>query len=682
MANTKSGGNKFFAALQTLGPSLTTGIAVIPLGGLLLGLSSILTNSTFAASMPFLNGAVISTIAALFSNIGNLIINNLAVIFAVSVAMSYCKKDAVAAFSALLAFLAMHTTIGQILSITAESTADWTRYASVLGIPTLNIGVMGGILAGLVTAWVYNRFKDTKLPMAFSFFQGKRFVPIMAIIFGALTAIPVSLVWPLIQNVISSIATGASGSEFSVWLMAGLSFLTFSLLPFGMHTFLYAAWAYQVGTYVSTSGNVVHGLLNIFFAQLADGVPLTTTVPLTGNYILTGTLIGVALAMIKEAIPSKKEDTKSLFMSGIITNLFTGITEPLVFPYVFAAPILYWTAVGYMFLGELVVYFLNVTVGISFCGGLVDFLIYGVLQNASGWYLLPFIAAGFGFLAHITARFLIRKFHLVVPGQAGFEDDVAETVTVTEGTPLAAAILEGLGGTDNVVDIDACATRLRVQVNDSSKVNKAVFTATGASGVMNAGTNYQIVYGTNAPFLCDEIKAVMAGKTVTSAPAPAAAEPKAEVQFNETVVMPATGTLIPLSEVKDPAFSEGMMGTGFGIEPEEDAVYSPVSGTVVTVFPTKHAIGIRSEDGKEVLLHIGIDTVNMKGEPFTVDVKEGDHVSAGQKVASANRRMIKEAGYETTLITVFTNIPDYAVNLAKTGAVANGDNGIVSFAKK
>lgn len=505
----KQNQNKFFAALQTLGPSLTTGIAVIPVGGLLLGLSSILTNSTFVSGLPFLNGAVVSSIAQLFSNIGNLIINNLAVLFAMSVAMSYSKKDAVATFSALLTFMTMHTTIGQILHITAESTADWTRYASVLGIPTLNIGVMGGILAGLVTAWVYNRFKEQKLPMAFSFFQGKRFVPIMSIICGALVAVPVSIVWPLIQSLISSIANGASGATFSVWLMAGLSFLTFSLLPFGMHTFLYAAWAYQVGTYVSASENVVHGLLNIFFAQLADGVPLTTTVPLTGNYILTGTLIGVALAIVKEAIPSKKEDTKSLFMGGIVTNLFTGITEPLVFTYVFAAPILYWVAVGFMFLGELVVYFLNVTVGISFCGGLVDFLIYGVLQNASGWYLLPFIAAAFGFLAYLTARFLIRRFHLNVPGQEGFDEESAGETKIVEGTPLAETIVEALGGKENIRELDVCATRLRVQVNDPAKVNKDAFKATGAAGVLNVGDSLQIVYGTNATLICDQVKAVM-----------------------------------------------------------------------------------------------------------------------------------------------------------------------------
>ncbi len=507
--NNKKNSNRFFAALQTLGPSLTTGIAVIPLGGLLLGLSSILTNSTFISSMPFLNGGVIASIAALFSNIGNLIINNLAVIFAMSVAMSYSKKDAVATFSAILTFMAMHTTIGQILGITAESTADWTRYTSVLGIPTLNIGVMGGILAGLVTAWVFNRFKDQKLPIAFSFFQGRRFVPIMSIICGVITAIPVCIIWPLVQSLISSIANGASGANFSVWLMAGLSFLTFSLLPFGMHTFLYAAWAYQVGSYVTTSGNVVHGLLNIFFAQLADGVPLTTTVPLTGNYILTGTLIGVALAIIKEAIPSRKEDTRSLFMGGIVTNLFTGITEPLVFPYVFAAPILYWTAVGFMFLGELVVYFLNVTVGISFCGGLVDFLIYGVLQNASGWYLLPFIAAAFGFLAYMTARFLIRRFHLNVPGQEGFEEDGLQESAKNEGSALAETIVEALGGKDNIRELDVCATRLRVQVNDHSKVNKEAFKATGAAGVLDVGDSLQIVYGTNATLICDQVREVI-----------------------------------------------------------------------------------------------------------------------------------------------------------------------------
>lgn len=669
--------NKVFAAVQTLGPSLTTGIAVIPLGGLLMGLASILTNATFTEMLPFLQNSVVIAIATLFQNIGSLIINNLAVIFCVSVAMSYCRKDAVAAFSALLGFLAMHTTIGQILSITAESTADWTRYATVLGIPTINVGVLGGILMGVVTAAVYKKCKDVKLPKAFSFFQGKRFVPLATIVAGIITAIPVSIVWPLLQNVIAA-ATGDGSATYSIYIMSALSFATFLLMPLGLHTILYATWAYQVGTYVTSSGDVVHGLLNIFFAQMADGVPLTTTVPLTGNYLLTGCLIGVAAAIIKEAKKERKDNTKSLFMGGIITNLVTGITEPLVFPYVFAAPLLYVMAVVMMFVGEYLIYFLNVTVGISYCGGLVDFLIYGVLQNASHWWMLPFISAAFGVITYFLGRLMIRKMHLNVPGQEGFETqdktEVKEIITGKED--LAEQILEALGGKENIAEIDACATRLRVQIREKSKVNKKVFTATGASGVMEVGNNLQIVYGTQAAILCEQIKGVMRGEKRKMVAV------SMENEMKEEIVSPADGTLMPLSSVEDKIFAEGMMGTGFALEPKDGNVYSPVNGRIENVFPTRHAIGIVSDEGKEILIHMGIDTVKMDGNGFEVLVQEGDMVESGQLLARMDLEKVKQAGHKATIMVVFTNLADYQLVLKKNGAVLKGEKEIVAFEEK
>ncbi len=669
--------NKVFAAVQTLGPSLTTGIAVIPLGGLLMGLASILTNATFTEMLPFLQNSVVIAIATLFQNIGSLIINNLAVIFCVSVAMSYCQKDAVAAFSALLGFLAMHTTIGQILSITAESTADWTRYATVLGIPTINVGVLGGILMGVVTAAVYKKCKDVKLPKAFSFFQGKRFVPLATIVAGIITAIPVSIVWPLLQNVIAA-ATGDGSATYSIYIMSALSFATFLLMPLGLHTILYATWAYQVGTYVTSSGDVVHGLLNIFFAQMADGVPLTTTVPLTGNYLLTGCLIGVAAAIIKEAKKERKDNTKSLFMGGIITNLVTGITEPLVFPYVFAAPLLYVMAVVMMFVGEYLIYFLNVTVGISYCGGLVDFLIYGVLQNASHWWMLPFISAAFGVITYFLGRLMIRKMHLNVPGQEGFETqdktEVKEIITGKED--LAEQILEALGGKENIAEIDACATRLRVQIREKSKVNKKVFTATGASGVMEVGNNLQIVYGTQAAILCEQIKGVMRGEKRKMVAV------SMENEMKEEIVSPADGTLMPLSSVEDKIFAEGMMGTGFALEPKDGNVYSPVNGRIENVFPTRHAIGIVSDEGKEILIHMGIDTVKMDGNGFEVLVQEGDMVESGQLLARMDLEKVKQAGHKATIMVVFTNLADYQLVLKKNGAVVKGEKEILAFEEK
>lgn len=685
MSKSTSVQGKVFAAFQTLGPSLTTGIAVIPLGGLLLGLSAILTNATFTQAIPFLGSPVIVAIATFFSNIGNMIIGNLPVIFAVSVAMSYCKKDAVAAFSALLGFLSMHTTISQVLGITAETVADWTRYSTILGINTLNIGVIGGILVGLMTKVAYDKFKDVKLPTALSFFQGKRFVPLATIVICTLTAIPVSIIWPFLQNIVASIA--GTSENLSMVTMIALSIGTFLLMPFGLHTFLYATWSYQLGTYVSQSGEAVHGLQNIFFTQLSEGVPLTTTLPMAGNYILSGALIGTAFAIIKEAKDSQQESTKSLFMGGIMTNLFTGITEPLFFPYVFAAPILYVTLLAFVLIGEVIIYVLNCTVGISYAGGLVDFFIYGVLQNANNWFLIPVIAVVIGFIVYQVQRIMIRKFHLNVPGQEGFKSEESSesisntTVSNESHSPLMDKVIAALGGQENISEIDACATRLRVQVNDSKKVKKDSFTPMGASGVMSVGNNFQIVFGTQAAILCEQIKARMENRTVETADILVPPKDKVEIDLKEDIVIPIKGVLTALSSVSDSVFAEGILGPGFAITPEDGDVYSPVSGEIVEVFSTKHAINILSDGGKEILIHMGFDTVKLNGEPFEIFVQDGQKIKAGQKLAKVAIEKVKAAGLDNTTAVVFTNMQDYTVSLKKTGAVSVNEKDFISIEK-
>lgn len=674
---------KIFKALQTLGPSLTMGIAVIPLGGLLMGISSILTNTTFIETLPFLGSNVVVAIATLFSNIGNMIINNLPIIFAVSVATSYCKKDGVAAFSAVLGFLAMHTTIGQILNITVESTSDWTRYTTMLGIPTLNVGVIGGMICGFMVVIAYNMFKDIKLPQAFSFFQGKRFVPLASIVICAIVAIPISMIWPFIQNFIATAADSASGS-YNILTMTIMSVCTILLIPLGLHTFLYATWAYQLGTYVTTSGEVVHGFLTIFLAQMADGVPLTTFVPLTANYLLSGVLIGVALAIIKEANAEQKESTKSLFSGGIITNLFTGITEPLFFPYVFSAPLLYGVAVVVLFFGEWAVYFLNSAVGISYCGGLVDFLIYGVLQNAHNWFLVPVICIILGVMTYWPSRFLIRKLHLNVPGQESFssnelEQNDKEFVIINQADALEVKVLKALGEKENIEDIDACATRLRVNVKDHNLVNKNIFNTLGASGVMAMGNNFQIVFGTQATLICEQIKAVMQGKSVVGTVLDQSEDVEAK---DEIIVSPASGKILNIKEVPDKIFSEEMMGCGFAIDPIDGMIVSPVDGEIDNVFPTKHAIGIISECGKEILVHLGIDTVKLEGKGFNILIKPNDKVKAGQPICKMDLDVIKENGFSTISPIIFTNMNTYKVVVDKEKDVNKGDKDIIHFEKR
>lgn len=662
--------NKVFAGSQTLGPSLVTGIAVIPLGGLLLGLGAMLSNATFAEYLPFLSSGFVTVLVTLFNNIGNMIINNLPIIFAMSVAMSYCKKDAVAPFSALLGFMAMHTTISQIMGITAEKATDWTRYATVLGIPTLNVGVLGGIICGLTTAFIYKKFKDIKLPTALSFFQGKRFVPLATMFACMVVAIPVSIIWPLIQNGIAYI--GGDGSvELSIFVMATIHLGCMLLMPFGLHPLLYVVWAFQLGTYVSKSGEVVHGLQNIFLTQLSEGTELTTTVPLTANYLLGAALIGISIAFIKKAQANKVEETKSLLMGGIFTNLLTGITEPIFFTFVFSAPILYIIMALVVYAGEYLIYFLKTTVGTGYSGGLMDFFIYGVLQGAHNWWILPIVCLVIGVIMYCITAFLIKKRHLDVPGQesyTSFEGAEVETkYEKSETGSLQFETLKALGGCENVVDIDACATRLRVQVKEAGKVEKKKLKALGATGVMEVGNNFQIVFGTKASSMCEDIKKLMENND-------------SEIE-EEGIVAPMSGNIIPLKEVKDEVFSSGMVGTGFAIVPDNGNVYSPISGVIQTVFPTKHAIGILSEKGKEVLIHIGLDTVKLKGEPFTIKVKEGEKVCQGDLIAIVDLDKVRQEGYDTTTVVAFANIPKYNVKLIVSGKVKEKQKKIIDFVK-
>lgn len=674
-----------FSAFQTLGPSLTMGIAVIPLGGLLLGLSSIFTNTTFVDLAPFLGNGIIVAIATWMSNIGSLIINNLPIIFCVSIATSYCKKDGVAAFSAILGFLAMHTTIGQVLNITAESTADWTRYTTMLGIPTLNMGVLGGMLCGFVVVFCYNHFREIKLPSAFSFFQGKRFIPLVTIVACAAIAIPASYAWPFIQNLISGLADSATGS-FSPLTMIIMSVCTMLLIPIGLHTFLYALWAYQLGTYVTASGEVVHGFLTIFLAQMADGVPLTTYIPLTANYLYIAVLIGITYAIIREAKKEQQAETKSLFMGGIVTGLVTGISEPLFFPWVFSAPILYGVGILIVFLGEWITLFLNSAVGISYCGGLVDFLIYGVMMNANNWFLVPIICLVLGFVAYFIGRFLIKRLHLNVPGQECF--DVTE-VNTTEykqkesmdisKDSLEMNIIKALGDKENIADIDACATRLRVQVREANLVKKNIFSSLGASGVMAMGCNIQIVYGTQATLLCDKIKMILSGVQVEGT---VLQNNHQDIKLKEDIVCPLEGIMVDIKDVPDKIFAGEMMGCGFAIEPVSGEVVSPVNGIIENIFPTKHAIGIISEDGKEILVHLGIDTVKLNGDAFDILVQAGEEVKAGQPICRMNLEIIKMEGYSEISPIIFTNMNGYKVVLDKKGKLNKGDRGIIHFVRR
>jgi PTS system D-glucosamine-specific IIC component len=511
----QSVGSKIYGLFQRLGPALVPGIAIVPLGGLLLGVGAILTNSTIVSALPFLGSGVWLSIVLLIQSLGNMIINNLSVIFCISLAFSWCGKDAVAAFSAMLAYLAFHTTISTLGGITADvAEANWMTCTTTLGIPTYNMGVLSGIIVGTMTILAYNRFKDIKLPSALSFFAGKRFVPIMAICYSVVAAIPTLLLWPLIQNGLTAIfSIAATGNTINPVGISVIMICTYLLIPFGLHIIPWAIYSYQIGTYVSASGNVVNGLLNIYYAQLTDHVALTTTYPLTTAYMSTGAFIGFGIAFVRLAKSANKERTKSLVYSTLSTNVLTGITEPFAFSFLFSCFPLYicYSVLNVVF-GAIATYVFKIHMGTGYAGGILDFVIYGPLQGAQNWYFLPLVIVLYAVVAYFVARYFIVKRHAKLPGQEPIKetvDNIENEIFDDTTNELPNEIINAFGGAENIKSLDCCATRLRVAVKDKNLVNQEQLSKLGSSGMMNVGNNYQIIYGSNAAFIANSINELL-----------------------------------------------------------------------------------------------------------------------------------------------------------------------------
>ncbi|MGG5318547.1 glucose PTS transporter subunit IIA [Enterococcus sp. AZ072] len=658
-------GKTILDKLQKFGPAMMIVIAVIPVGGLLLGLGTIMQNETFVQDIPLLGSSVIVAIATLFSSIGGLILGNLPILFSVAIAEGLSDHDGIAALSAVLSFLTLNTAIGSYLGITTETMAkDPAMYTTVLGIPTLQTGIFAGIVVGLTVAWTYKKFKDIKFPQALSFFQGKRFVPIINIFAACIVAIPFALVWPAIQSGILSLADTMVNSQSPLTLyIYGL--VNRLLIPFGLHNLWYPPFFFQFGNYTTVAGEVVHGDINIFLAQIADGVPVTAGSFSGGCYLFPAFCIAAALAITKMAKPENRKRILGLFSAGIVTVLFTGISEPIEFVFLFTTFPLYIIHSFFMALSFPLLNIFGVHVGSTFCGGIMDFIVYGVLQNAPGWALIIPLNLIVGVAYYFLFKLIIKVFDFKTPGR---EDAVSETsskkIPVDD---LAYSVYNGLGGSSNISSIDACATRLRVSLNSLENIDKDDFVQMGASGVMQVGTSLQIIFGTQAGFLKEQIKSIMDGKvpvkkTVTPV------KNLNEIGLTESILSPMEGNLLEIDQVPDKVFSEEMMGSGFAIELSDGKIYSPVNGKIDNVFPTKHAIGILSDEGKEILIHIGLDSVKLNGSPFEILVNQDELVEAGQLIMTVD---LAQLASKVSVISpvIFTNLINYKVKLDKSGKI-------------
>ena len=696
--------DKIFGVLQRVGRSFMLPIALLPVAGLLLGIGSSFTNETMLAAYGLNSvihpGTLIYTILDVMSQTGSAVFNNLALLFAMGVAIGMARKEKeVAALSGAVAYIIMNTAIqaminaaGGVDAMPANSTT------TMLGITTLQMGVFGGIVVGLGVAALHNKFYKIELPQVLAFFGGTRFVPIISSIVYLVVGIAMFYIWPVVQSGIAALGALVLASGYAGTFIYGL--LERALIPFGLHHVFYMPfWQTAVGGTAIIDGVTVTGAQNIFFAELAS--KSTTVFSVSATRFMAGKfpfmmfgLPGAALAMYHCAKPEKKKAAGGLLLSAALTAFLTGITEPLEFTFIFVALPMYAVHCVLAGLSFMLMHILNVGVGMTFSGGLIDLVLFGVMQgNAkTHWVWVVVVGAVYFVLYYIIFRFMISKFDYKTPGR----DDAEEVKLYTRADvnarsaasgsnapagddPVSALIVEGLGGTDNLSDVDCCATRLRCTVKDAALVRQDVLKASGASGVICKGNGVQVVYGPKVAVIKAKLEDYLenAPKTpaAAAAPAPAVAPAAPAAAAKDTVLAAClTGTVVPLAEVKDEAFASGALGDGIAIEPIDGELVAPADGEISSTFETHHAVGMTTVDGAELLMHIGIDTVKLGGKHFTYLVNEGDKVRKGQPLIRFDIEAIKAEGYPVTTPLIVCNTDEYAAVTPKaSGTVKQGD---------
>ena len=696
--------DKIFGVLQRVGRSFMLPIALLPVAGLLLGIGSSFTNETMLAAYGLNSvihpGTLIYTILDVMSQTGSAVFNNLALLFAMGVAIGMARKEKeVAALSGAVAYIIMNTAIqaminaaGGVEAMPANSTT------TMLGITTLQMGVFGGIVVGLGVAALHNKFYKIELPQVLAFFGGTRFVPIVSSIVYLVVGIAMFYIWPVVQSGIAALGALVLASGYAGTFIYGL--LERALIPFGLHHVFYMPfWQTAVGGTAIIDGVTVTGAQNIFFAELAS--KSTTVFSVSATRFMAGKfpfmmfgLPGAALAMYQCAKPEKKKVAGGLLLSAALTAFLTGITEPLEFTFIFVALPMYAVHCVLAGLSFMLMHILNVGVGMTFSGGLIDLVLFGAMQgNAkTHWMWVVVVGAVYFVLYYIIFRFMISKFDYKTPGRDDAEEvklytradvnarSAASGSTAPAGDdPVSALIVEGLGGADNLSDVDCCATRLRCTVKDAALVRQDVLKASGASGVICKGNGVQVVYGPKVAVIKAKLEDYLenAPKTpaATAAPAPATAPATPAAAAKDTVLSAClNGTVVPLADVKDEAFASGALGDGIAIEPTDGELVAPADGEISSTFETHHAVGMTTADGAELLMHIGIDTVKLGGKHFTYLVNEGDKVKKGQPLIRFELEAIKAEGYPVTTPLIVCNTDDYAAVAAKaSGTVKQGD---------
>lgn len=693
--------DKIFGVLQRVGRSFMLPIAILPVAGLLLGIGSSFTNETMLQTYGLTKilgpGTVFSAIFQVMSDAGNVVFANLPIIFAIGVAIGMAKKEKeVAALSAAIAFFIMHASIGALITINGGPDAMLEgATTSVCGITSLQMGVFGGILVGLGVAALHNRFYKIELPQVLSFFGGSRFVPIISALVYTGVGILMFFIWPVLQKGIYAVGDLVLNSGYvGTWVYG---FMERLLIPFGLHHVFYLPfWQTAVGGTLEVGGQVIEGAQNIFFAQLAD--PTVSKFAVSATRFMSGKfplmifgLPGAALAMYRCAVPEKRKAAGGLLLSAALTSMLTGITEPLEFTFLFVAPLLYGIHCVLAGLAYMLMHICNVGVGMTFSGGLIDMTLFGIMQgNAkTNWIWIVIVGIFYFIIYYFLFSFLIRKLNLKTPGRDDSDEvklyrrsdvdakkngnhvssNAGKSRETDEKVQISRMICKGLGGRENISDVDCCATRLRCTVYDAELVDSDVLKATGASGVVKKGNGVQVIYGPRVSVIKSNLEDYLDSDAADEM------EEKNEKKHGSFMIAsPVNGEVFDLAEVPDEVFSSGMMGGGAAVLPSDGLVTSPVEGTVAFVFDTKHAIGFVTNAGFHVMIHMGIDTVKLEGRGFEALVEQGQSVTCGQPVLKLDLDYLNaHAPSMMSPVLVTETAENQTIKVLKNGTVKRGE---------
>lgn len=652
---------KIFSVLQKIGKSLMLPVSVLPAAGLLLRLGQ-----PDLLNMPYIEAA------------GNAIFSNLPMIFAVGVAIGFSGGEAVAALAAVVGQLILQaiqtlasTNAAAALSQTAASQQNMTlkafmdtpAYQNIVTKTTINMGVFGGIIIGICAALLYNKFHNIKLPQVLGFFGGKRFVPIVTSVAALIIGVVGVNVWIPVQGWIDTMANLASNSALGPAFYAAGKRL---LIPVGLHHIYYPVFLFQFGHFVSNGVTYIGDSARYFHGDPTAGIFMASEYP-----ILMFALPGAALAMIAAAKKEKRKQMAGMMISSAFVAFFTGITEPIEFSFIFVAPILFVFHVAAAFCSGIITSLLNIRLGYTFSASFIDYLL-GFKYAGHPWLIWP-VGIAFFLLYFAVFYFTIKAINIKTPGR---EDEDEENIVPinAKGSAKAAKVLEAIGGKGNIKVLDACITRLRLTL-ENPDVDERTLKALGAAGIMKAGNSVQVVFGTEAERIKDDIKNIIANGGVLEDSAEEEIEKDKKITSGQhELLSPVDGEIIQLEEVPDQTFSEKLLGDGFAVIPSGNQIYSPADGEITVLFPTKHAFAITTEEGLELLIHVGIDTVALNGEGFTAHAAQGDKVKKGDLILTLDSDFIKSKGKNMVTPVVITNM-DIVENLeVQYGETNHGEN--------